>query len=136
MKTRITFYTEDKTGSQYLGNIYDVENQPNLKDGDKFWFNIDMMYPITLNQLREKYNEDFVQCCVKSHEEKQELRGLYKIVHTYRELVYNPNTKDNEPDYSMVIEYKVKQIKRIYWKFWKTYKFKQFIKNLFKTKKK
>jgi len=136
MKTRISFYCENKSGAKWLGNVYDAESQPNLRNGDKFWYNIDMMYPKTLNKLREKYNEDFVQCCVKSYEEQQELRAQYKIVHTYREFVYNTNSKDNEPDYSMVIEYKVKKVKQIYWKFWNKYAFRQFFINLFKSKKK
>ena len=105
MKTRISFYVENKKETKYLGTIYGSPMQPNLKKGDKFWFNTDWIHPRTIDNLREQnYNENFIQTCIDMVEEKKGYRGLYKIVYIYRELKYNPNKlKEDESDYSMVI---------------------------------
>jgi hypothetical protein len=128
MKTSIHFYKDDKEETA-ITSIYDLNNFIPFEKGDTFWFSVDMLYPLTKTKLREKYKEAFVNSLISSHERLEKMNNSkFKIVSVYKSFNYNGNSKSDEENHSLRIEYKCKRVNPIYWKFWKTYKFKQFFK--------
>jgi len=129
MRTSLYFYLNDKEETE-ITSIHNIDIVP-FKKGDKFWFTVEMLFPITINKWRKEYKENFINHICESHKEKEKFNNSrFKIISVFNSLKYDINSNDNN-DHSIRIEYKCKKIKRIYWKFWRTYKFKQFFKNLF-----
>jgi len=128
MKISIHFYMDDKDETP-ITSIYDLTNFIPFEKGDTFWFSVDMLYPITKTKLREKYKSSFVDSIISSHEKLEKMNNSrFKIVSVYKSLSYNGNIREDKERHSLNVEYKCKRVKRIYWRFWKTYKFKQFFK--------
>ena len=93
-----------------------------------------MLYPVSVNKLKEQWTKDFVQSMCMEHEKlsKKFNNRKFKIISIYQVLEYNKNNQDEKDYYSLKVEYKCKILKTFYfkWKFWKTYKFKNFLKSL------
>ncbi len=125
MKTRITFLMNDKQETE-ICTVYDAPFIP-FKKGDKFWFYMEMLYPVTVNRWRtERWKDDFIEKRQVDHEQKSnQLLGRYKIVKVCNSLTYDINSKTDDGSHRCVIEYTCKPVKTIYWKFWQTYKFKK-----------
>lgn len=124
MKIRISFYLNDKSETN-LTTIYNTDIIP-FKVGDKFWFSIEGLHPRTIDNLKKKWKEDFVNGLIKNNSEQQKLRGRYKIISIYRALEHDPNKENDEDTNRLITEYKVKKVKIIYWRFWRKYTFKKW----------
>jgi len=135
MKTAIHFYfKEGKKDIEIISLREDsTPNSYQFQKGDKFWFSVDRYYPRTISDLKKDFRPDFVDDIVKANEEKDAKFGLnlFKIISIYRSMKENPNQKNSDCKYELTIEYTCKKVKIIRWKFWQTYKFKQFFKNIF-----
>lgn len=132
MKTTISFWYKDEC----ITTIYGDNDNPPFKVGDTFWLSVEDMYPRRKNDLKaEGWKQEFIDRIVLSYEEmrKKYSNEKYRVVKIYRSLNVDPNSNDDAKHHKLNIEYTLKRVRRIYWKFWQTYRFKQFIKNLFKS---
>lgn len=133
MNIRVSFWTKIGKEEVEIISIYDSPIIP-FEVGDKFWFSIEEPYPITVNKWKQQFSEKFTKFRVSNISERQtKLRGRYKIKRTYNSITEDPNC-DNERHVRCVIEYHCVKSNPIYWKFWKTYKFKSFFNKIFKNK--
>jgi len=129
MNTTLHFYLNDNTETQ-ITTIRDYQGAPMFKKGDKFWFSISMLYPITKDNLLKEYKKEFVDSIIDDNEKMIENfnNTKFKIVSVFTELKYNRNLDET---HRLEIEYRCKKLKYFYWKFWISYKFRKFWK-LFK----
>jgi len=133
MNVRVSFWTKIGKEEVEMVSIYDSPIIP-YKVGDKFWFSINEPYPITVNKKKREFSEKFVTSWLTDINEKQStLRNRYKIKRVYNSITHDYNF-DNENSVKCVVEYHCVKSNPIYWKFWRTYKFKSFFNKLFKNK--
>jgi hypothetical protein len=101
MKINISFW--DKKENE-IHTIRESSCNP-FKIGDKFYINVEDMYPKEIEDLRKVYNDDFVKSIIKSNEDKRKKLNIirFKIISDYLSL----KTHFNEED-TLNIEYKVK----------------------------
>lgn len=136
MRTNISIWLKHKGEEDCITTIYDSNHIP-FKVGDKFWFSVEEMHPRRMDNLRkEGWKEEFVVGMAKSYLDMQKKyhNRKFKIVKIYRSLQVDSNSNDDHNHHRLSIEYTVKEVKTIYWKFWQTYNFKQFVKRIFKPK--
>ena len=127
MKTNLHFYLNDKAETS-ITSFYDCSGIiPAFKKGDRFYYSVEEILPRTISDLRTEFKEDFVKSIIVDNKNKAKLFNYteLKIISVYTSLKNDPNL-DEDDVHRLRIEYKCKKIKRIYWTFWKTYKFKQF----------
>lgn len=127
MITTISFWLKDEC----ITTVYGLNDFIPLKNGDTFWLNVDEMYQPKKTLLRnDGWKEEFIDRIDDSYQEKRKKYGneKYKVIKTYRSLTVDPNGKNDSDHHKLNVEYTVKKVKRIYWKFWQTYRFKEFIK--------
>ena len=125
MRISIHFYLKGKEETEIV-HEYDATHLFELKKGDHFWFSVSEMSPKAERELAEKLNVDIA---AKVWKDNENLRikfnnKEFKIVSVYRAVEKNINFDDSV---RLTLEYKCKIVKHIYWRFWRTYKFKQFI---------
>ena len=129
MKTQITFYYKDND----IFSLYSdtTVNYLPLNIGDKFWIDFDDISPRVKTDLRKTYIDQFVETILNSHDEKRKT-FRYEQWKVYRiDKCFKIPVLDSE-NTILSIDYQLKKVFKIYWKFWRLYKFKQFWKNLIK----
>jgi hypothetical protein len=122
MKMTAYFYLNDKQNTP-ICTMYDLTTMLPYKVGDTFWYNSEELHPRKINELKKQYKDSFVNAYIEKINEKEKLRGKYKVVRIYNDIKENNNHDDS---FSITYEFTCKKVKIIYWKFWKLYKFKKF----------
>lgn len=131
MITTISFWHKDEqVMSIYHDEKYGITVLPFSK-GDKIYLHFDELYPKDIEDLKRKgYKDHFINHILNDYKDKHEKYryGEWEIVKVSKSL-----SKHFEGDTTLNVEYHIKKVRKIYWKFWRLYKWKQFWKNLFKT---
>jgi len=125
MKTNAYFYVNDKNETR-ITTLYDIDAN-SFKIGDRFWFSVSMLFPVTLINMGKEFDSKFLKAFKEQHSKQAQEVGntRFQIISKYTELVYDANYREDDKQHTLRIEYKCRAVKPIYWKFWKTYKFKE-----------
>lgn len=123
----VSFWLKNKNSNIQLATIYNSNTIP-YKKGDKFYFSCERLRPSKIEEYEQKYIESAVEGLKQKYEDLRKFNDEYKIINVYQAVHVDPNHKSDEEYCYTVTEYTIKKCVHINWMFWKTYKFKQFIK--------
>lgn len=126
MKTTITVWHKDED----VFTIYDATYNPYSK-GDILYFDFEEIYPRKETELRQSYKSDFVDGIIEVVEKKgKKYRyGKWKVTKVVKSIRIVAMD-----EYSLTIEVYVRKVRKIYWRFWRLHKWKQFWKDVLKDK--
>lgn len=127
MKTILHFYLNDKAETK-ITSFYDCKDVSIFKNGYRFWFSVEKLFPKTITEFHKDFNEKFVDSIIEENNNLSDKFGNseFKIVSTYSSLEYDQNMRGDD-NQRLIIEYKCKKLKHFYWGNI-PYKFKQFFK--------
>lgn len=122
----ITFWNKDND----VHTIYDSQTFI-YNEGDILYLRFDDVYPRKETELRKKYKDSFVDDILNDLENRRKKyhHHKYKITKIYKSISIRLLEEDH-----INIDVKVRKIRKIYWRFWRLYTWKQFWKNLLKKK--
>jgi hypothetical protein len=126
MKTTITIWHKDNDAFTLYSDS--AINYLPLQKGDKFYMNFEELSPIREGELRTQYAPTFVDYIKKDTNEKRGLyrHGEWEVVKVTKAFRIEQLRED-----TFTVEYHIKKVFKVYWKFWRLYKWKQFWKSLF-----
>lgn len=129
MRHYTSFYVKDE-----LVFDFRTDSPPKTyKKGDLIFIYLNRLYPVTINNFRKKYNDDFIKHCVDKTIDTIDKYGnvelkVVKVYETIEKDFNNMLESNDDNQYMFRTEYQCEFHNTFTWKFWETYKFRKFFK--------